>query len=472
MSKLYLMSFVLIIAFINQPLLESKKGLISFPGAEGFGAYATGGRGGAVVEVTNLQDDGTGSLRDALRQYSDQPLTVVFKVAGIIELKSNLRITRSNLTIAGQTAPGDGICLKGNSVIINGASGIKGKNNGNIIIRYLRSRPGNNSKSGSYGIDIENVSNVIIDHCSFSWANEECAAVYDVKNLTLQWCIISEGLHDAGHQKGKRAYGGVWGGQNVSFHHNLIANQKSRTIRFNGSRAHDTLALVDYRNNVIYNWGSENACYGGEVEINGGKSLINVINNYYLPGPATSFTPNFVKFNYNDKRAKGIGNWFISGNVMHNDRKSSINNKHAINLIELPSELTLNILKTESFEIDRYAKLKTQKAARALASVLKEVGAKLPRRDNVDFRIIKSVNQQLNGIKNTERSGIIDSPNEVGGWPKYNSKYQILDKDHDGMADSWEVKMKLNPRKSSDRNKKNSKGYTMLELYLNSIGSC
>ena len=257
------LSFILVVFIL---VVKAQSQTIAFPGAEGFGKNASGGRGGEVVKVTNLNDDGPGSFRDALNQFPEEPLTVVFSVGGIIELKSALVIRRSNLTIAGQTAPGDGICLKGHSFIVNGAG--KGGNRGNIIIRYIRSRPGGNLKTGLYGFDMENCHDVIIDHCSFSWANEECAAMYDTKNTSFQWCIVSEGLYDAGHQKGHRSYGGVWGGQYASYHHNLIAHQNSRAVRFNGSRAHDTIALVDYRNNVIYNWGNVNAAYGGDVKIN------------------------------------------------------------------------------------------------------------------------------------------------------------------------------------------------------------
>nr|MBP6432628.1 pectate lyase [Ferruginibacter sp.] len=182
---------------------------IAFPNAEGFGKFASGGRGGQVVAVTNLNDSGEGSFRNALEKFPNEPLTIIFKVSGIIELQSKIQIKRSNLTIAGQTAPGDGICLKNQSLILNGASA-KG-NHGNIIIRFIRSRPGGTDKKGLYGFDMENCHDVIIDHCSFSWANEECAAMYDTKNTTVQWCIVSEGLYNAGHMKGNRSYGGVWG---------------------------------------------------------------------------------------------------------------------------------------------------------------------------------------------------------------------------------------------------------------------
>jgi len=253
---------------------------LAFPGAEGFGKYATGGRGGKVVEVTNLNDAGAGSFRDAFNQYPNEPITIVFRVAGTIELQSALKVTRSNITVAGQTAPGDGICLKGHSFIMNGARAVSlGGNHGNVIIRFLRSRPGSTLSTGVYGFDMENCHDVIVDHSSFSWANEEVAAMYDTKNVTVQWSILTEGLYNAGHAKGVRSYVGVWGGQNASYHHNLITNAVSRTVRFNGARAHDTIALIDYRNNVIYNWGSSNAAYGGEVEITNGKSEVNIVNN-------------------------------------------------------------------------------------------------------------------------------------------------------------------------------------------------
>src|SRR5688572_17739835 len=156
---------------------------IAFAGAEGFGKYATGGRGGKVVAVTNLNDKGKGSFRDALEQYPGQPLTIIFRTSGIIELSSPLVIKRSDITIAGQTAPGDGICLKGHSLVLSGAG--KGGNKGNMIIRYIRSRPGGTLKTGLYGFNMENCHTVMIDHCSFSWANEECAAMYDTKNTTV-----------------------------------------------------------------------------------------------------------------------------------------------------------------------------------------------------------------------------------------------------------------------------------------------
>lgn len=379
---------------------------LAFPGAEGYGKYATGGRGGKVAGVTNLNDSGEGSFRNALESFPGEPLTVVFKVAGIIELKSPLIIRRSNVTIDGQTAPGDGICLKGNSFGINGAG--KGGNKGNIIIRYIRSRPGGNSPKGIYAFNMENCHDVIVDHCSFSWANEECAAMYDTKNTTVQWCIISEGLYNAGHAKGLRAYGGVWGGQYATYHHNLIANQNSRTVRFNGARAHDTAAIVDFYNNVIYNWGSANASYGGDVKIAGGVSQVNMVNNYYKPGPATSKD---LKFIHALHEAAGTGQWYLSGNNMFTNASLTNNNAAGIDLSKVPAGLRKNAVSTQSFQFTA----SPQTAQDALRDVLANAGANLPVRDATDKRVVKEVQTGKASAKN----GIIDSPEEVGGWDNY-----------------------------------------------------
>ncbi len=328
MKKL-LLSSILAMLFIAG--FAKSTPLIAFPGAEGFGKYAVGGRGGKVVAVTNLDDYKStdtpisGSLRWALDQYVSTdsvdrvytaagggdsivkkavtvytPLTIVFKVSGTIWLKEDLKVKRDSLTIAGQTAPGDGICIAGRSVLFNGATGGEmfywGPRRRELVVRYIRFRPGiprDNSGNPTnsfvtYGADMENYENVIFDHCSISWANEECLATYDTKNVTVQWCMITEGLECAYHPKGLRAYCGVWGGQYASYHHNLIAHNVSRTVRFNGSKSHDTIAVIDYRNNVIYNWGNSDAVYTDSIEIPGGRSEINMINNYYKKGPALS----------------------------------------------------------------------------------------------------------------------------------------------------------------------------------------
>ncbi|HEX6847857.1 MAG TPA: pectate lyase [Chitinophagaceae bacterium] len=457
MKILFIISLILLqIAVIAQQ--------IAFPGAEGFGKYATGGRGGKVVAVTNLNDNGEGSFRYALEQYPGEPLTVIFRVSGIIELESNIVIKRSNLTIAGQTAPGDGICLKNYSFIVNGASS-KG-NHGNIIIRFIRSRPGGTDSKGLYGFDMENCHDVIVDHCSFSWANEECAAMYDTKNVSVQWCIISEGLYNAGHMKGKRSYGGVWGGQYASYHHNLIAHLNTRAVRFNGARAHDTIALIDYRNNVIYNWGNANACYGGEVNIPGGVSQINIVNNYYKPGPAAPAELKFAHASFQKENSKGTGQWYLNGNIMEGGNALTKKNFRGLDLTEAGDPKSAEA--AEPFKVS--SPLPDQSAKDAYEVVLKFAGAVLPKRDEVDERII---NETKNGTAIGKgvfgKPGIIDLPVMVGGWPEYKSMAAPVDTDNDGMPDEWEKKKELNPSNPTDGNKIDKSGYTMLENYLNEL---
>lgn len=438
--------------------------MTAFPGAEGYGKFATGGRGGKVVAVTSLNDSGEGSFRWALEQFPGEPLTIVFRVGGLIELQSKIQIKRSNLTIAGQTAPGDGICFKNQSIILNGA-GIKG-NHGNIIIRYIRSRPGGTLKTGLYGFDMENCHDVIIDHCSFSWANEECAAMYDTKNTTVQWCIVSEGLYDAGHMKGKRSFGGVWGGQYASYHHNLFAHLNNRAIRFNGSRAHDTIALVDYRNNVVYNWANANACYGGEVNITGGVSQVNIINNYYKPGPAAPAERKFVHASCQPELSKGTGEWYVDGNIMEGDRFLSRHNKQGVDLKE--AGYPKNAITDIPFPVA--VALPEQTAAEAYKQVLLYAGACFPVRDAVDTRVVNETKTGTStGFGIFRKGGIIDNPLVVGGWPVYKTADAPADTDMDGMPDGWEIKNGLNPEDPEDRNKTDKDGYTMLELYLNRL---
>jgi hypothetical protein len=439
---------------------------VAFPNAEGFGKYATGGRGGQVVAVTNLKDEGKGSFRWALEQFPNEPLTIIFKVSGIIELQTKIQIKRSNLTIAGQTAPGDGICLTNQSLILNGASS-KG-NHGNIIIRFIRSRPGGTDKKGLYGFDMENCHDVIVDHCSFSWANEECAAMYDTKNISVQWSIVSEGLYEAGHMKGHRSYGGVWGGQYASFHHNLIAHQNSRAVRFNGARAHDTMAIIDYRNNVIYNWSNPNACYGGEVNIEGGVSQVNMVNNYYKPGPATPNELKFVQASYEKEKAKGTGQWFVDGNIMEGDKGLTKKNERGVDLSK--EGYPKNAIANNAFPIT--ASLPNQSAQDAYNEVLKYAGAYLPTRDAVDARVINETKAGTAiGKGSFGKPGIIDLPIAVGGLPVYKVGETWPDTDEDGMPDDWEIKNKLNPKDASDRNKLDKDGYTMLEKYLNELAA-
>lgn len=439
--------------------VEEGEKQISFPGADGYGKYTTGGRGGQVVEVTNLDDAGPGSFRDALSKFPTEPVTIVFKVSGIIELSSEIKISRSNLTIAGQTAPGDGICLKGHSFLINGGK--------NIIIRYIRSRPGSKNPEGVYAFGVENSENVMIDHCSFSWANEEIAAMYNVKWLTVQWSFVYEGLYNAGHAKGSRAYGGVWGGQYSSFHHNLVANLWSRAIQFSGAQIKDTNALIDYRNNVVYNWGKVNACNGGYVEINGGRSLTNMVNNYYKPGPATQ---NIQKFYttavYNAGFNYGYGRWHLSGNIMEGFADRTSNNWLGFNEESLPDAIKQASKSNTPFKMEE---METHTANEAYTLVLDKAGAILPKRDAADVRIVNEVrtNNPI-GKGSYNRAGIIDDVSAVGGWPVYNFSETYVDTDKDGMPDTWEDANGLNKNDPTDRNTVHASGYTMLEMYLNS----
>lgn len=438
---------------------------LAFPTAQGFGRFATGGRGGRVYAVTNLNDSGAGSFREAFNAYPGEPLTIVFKVGGIINLTSEIRVKRSDITIAGQTAPGGGICLKGHSFILNGArAASQGGNHGNVIIRYLRSRPGSTLSTGVYGYDMENCHDVIIDHCSFSWANEECAAMYDTKNVTVQWCIISEGLYNAGHAKGVRGYGGVWGGQNSSYHHNLIAHQNSRAIRFGGARAHDTVALVDYRNNVIYNSGGSGAAYGGEIEIAGGVSRINMVNNYYKPGPAAS-TLNFVHPSYN---AVGVGVWYITGNYMNGNSGKTADNWTGVNLGAIPAAQQAGTKSTVPFNLSGND-IASQTAQAAYSEVLLKAGANVPVRDAVDQRIVtETTNGTASVVGATSgKAGIIDLPSEVGGWPTYSAGTAPTDTDNDGMPDSWETSNGTNASVADNNADPDGDGYTNLEEYLN-----
>jgi len=283
---------------------------VAFPGADGYGKYTTGGRGGKIIEVTNLNDNGEGSLRSAINTSGAR--IIVFKISGRIALKSDLKITKGNLTIAGQTAPGDGICITGYSTIIDAD---------NIIIRYIRFRPGDElSLTGLTSFENDGLfgrerKNIIIDHCSMSWAIDEVSSFYDNTNFTLQWCLIGEGLYKSYHSKGNHSYGGIWGGMNASFHHNLIANNTSRTPRFCGARYHiatSNLEIVDFRNNVIFNWGF-NSAYGGE----GGHQ--NMVNNYFKSGPATSggVITRIVNPTYSsDPLVDSVSYWYLNGNIM------------------------------------------------------------------------------------------------------------------------------------------------------------
>ena len=424
------------------PAIPADSKALAFPGAEGFGRYTTGGRGGQVVYVTNLEDSGEGSLRKAIQKKG--PRIVVFAVSGTIALKEPLDINNGDITIAGQSAPGDGICISNYPVSVKAD---------NVIIRYMRFRMGNvtgqeaDALGGNRG-----QSNIIIDHCSMSWATDECASFYRNKQFTLQWSIISESLNESVHAKGDHGYGGIWGGEGASFHHNLIANHSSRTPRFSGSKStpNSPDELVDFRNNVIFNW-VHNSSYGGE------KGRYNMVNNYYKAGPATSSS----RKNRIVNPSQPYGQFYVSGNHVEGYPAISTDNwAGGVQADHVDSAKAVNPFKVTA--------IKEQSAAEAYELVLAHAGASY-KRDAVDARVVADVRsgKPTSGAK---KNGIIDSQQDVGGWPELKSLPAPEDQDQDGMPDAWERQHNLDPNNPADAAGYTlDKQYTNVEVYLNSL---
>jgi len=451
-KKYHLQIVILIILFIN---IKSFSQTLAFPGAEGYGRFATGGRGGAVYEVTTLEDNSNpGSLRYAINQKG--PRTIVFRVSGTIRLKSSLSIKNGNLTIAGQTAPGDGICIADYPLTIDAD---------NVIIRFLRIRLGDIYKLESDSFGGRNRKNIIVDHCSVSWSIDETASFYDNTNFTMQWCIISESLYNSYHSKGAHGYGGIWGGMGATFHHNLLAHHSSRNPRFNGSRYHrqPDKEIVDFVNNVIYNWGG-NSAYGGE------EGNQNVRLNYYKPGPATNsgVRKRIVNPTTDSGTNTSYGKFYVADNYVDEAPDATADN-WGIGVQGISNTIKQQIKVDQPFPI---ADVTTHSPQEAYELVLKYAGACYPKRDSVDLRIIEEVRTGTAKYGKTwggGGKGIIDSQSEVGGWPLLNTYNVPLDSDHDGMPDDWEIQHGLNPNNPDDRNIVNSDGYTNLEVYLNSL---
>lgn len=488
MKKSIIMALLLSGLCLTATAVFAEEKTPAFPGAEGFGRYVTGGRGGEVYHVTSLADDGSeGTLRWALAKGGTK--TIVFDVSGTIFLKSALNLTVGNVTIAGQTAPGDGICIADYPFSIQAK---------NVIIRYLRFRLGNNNVTltgadgwdGLGGMDQENI---IVDHCSVSWSIDECLSVYGVKNATVQWCISSQSLQDAGHTKGSHGYGGNWGGSGITYHHNLMAHHESRVPRLGPRYTTQLDERMDMRNNVFYNWAG-NGCYGGEA------MNVNIVNNYYKPGPGTAQisttkqkriaaiglrTNQYIE-NY-PAYAPTLHKWgtfFVDGNV--NSKYSDVTNDNWTNGIynQINNSDNDNLFtdeaKTEMRLVEPidFVSVTTHSAADAYARVLDYAGCSL-KRDAVDELIISDTRNGLATYTGSgNHKGIIDSQNDNrpadasedwSAWPTLVSTAAPADTDGDGMPDEWERANGLDLSDPKDGKAIGSDGYSNLERYLNSL---
>jgi hypothetical protein len=489
----------------------------AFPGAEGHGRYVTGGRGGVVKHVTNLNDSGPGSLRTAVSGSAKK--IVVFDVSGVIALKSDLKIG-ANTTIAGQTAPYPGITLRYRTVRPDAD---------NVIVRFIRVRRGQEKdvNDGADAIWTRENDGMIFDHCSFSWSIDEVASFYDNNNFTMQWCTAAESLNNAGHGKGAHGYGGIWGGKLASFHHNMIAHVTNRVPRFNGARyewdGYKSNAMydeykwanpvqaenVDFRNCVMYNWGNSNGCYGGP-----GGGQINIVNNYYKGGPAT---PDSKAQRVTEISVASSGNssghpdiygmtsrYYINGNTTETNSGTITENRdwNGVNydsgVFTIDGEKwsldTLNLYGDEvehkantdgemcvRIKMDQPApegQVTTHSAATAFDKVMSYCGASLYR-DDVDSRYMEEARTGTATYKGsvTNEDGLIDIVADVNGYTEDNfpseTRPEGFDTDQDGMPDEWEIANGLDPNNPDDANLytlDTEKGwYTNVEVYINSL---
>ena len=519
MKRLSIFNFqfsILIAAFCAicaEPAMAQFASAPAFPGAEGYGRYTTGGRGGKVIHVTRLDDyidnaeyseaktkddrkQYEGTLRYALSEKGSR--IVVFDVAGTIELKCPLRIKENDVTILGQTAPGDGICLKNYTIGINA---------NNVIIRYIRCRMGDEGKRywkgdeklanpafeddamNSYHKAGQECSNIIIDHCSLSWCVDECGTFYGNRDFTLQWCILSESLRMSVHDKGAHGYGGIWGGEQATFHHNLLADHDSRNPRFDHGYVNPMAGPVDYINNVVYNWGS-NSSYGGETFADAEAKKFNMVNNYYKAGPATKqntksrlLNPTAYCGNCNKAKPADVkpGQFYMKGNVAEGFPVVAKNN-YATAAIAFDKKSGVPPI-AKMYELFAhgeapfpaldgkfgYNTVSTQTAEKAFEKVLAHAGASY-KRDAVDERVTSEAKSGTYKYEGSHGStgGMIDTPSDVGGWPVLKGTAE-LDSDKDGIPDSWEKAHGLDPNADNAATfTLDKKGYyTDLEVYAN-----
>ena len=452
------MSIMALVATAQETLSDASPAKIpAFPGAEGYGSVATGGRGGKVIAVTNLNDSGPGSLRAAVEAKG--PRIVVFRVSGTIDLTRRLSISNPYITIAGQTAPGDGIAIKRYPLTIDADE---------VILRYLRLRLGDETGDDADALSSRYQKNIMVDHVSASWSVDETLSIYHCENVTVQWSLISESLYKSVHEKGAHGFGGIWGSNYSTHHHNLLAHHSSRNPRFASGAGH-----TDYRNNVIYNWG-HNSAYGGEKEQQGNPrfnfTTINMVANYYKPGPATDSGAVRRRIASPSSRdgASGFGQWYVAENYMHSDPKVTADN-WAGGVQPQGGDVHVEVLKLAAPW--KAMPIRQQTAEEAYLLVLRHAGASLPKRDPIDARIVEEVRTGTAKFGETYGGGgkgIIDSQNTVGGWSQLKSQAAPPDTDGDGMPDAWEKGHGLNPQDVADGAKdQDGDGYTNTEEYLN-----
>lgn len=408
-------TLILLLAFMAGLGLQAQP--LAFPGAEGFGKYTTGGRGGRVMIVTTLADRGPGSLREAVE--AEGPRIVVFEVDGDIHLETPLRINNDDITIAGQSAPGDGICLCDRPLVVNAS---------NVIVRYLRCRLGDKYEHDADAVSGGNYGqkNVILDHLSASWSIDECLSIYKTENLTVQWCLIASSLRNSKHTKGQHGFGGIWGGKNATFHHNLLAHHSSRNPRFSSVEGTEN---VDYRANVVYNWGYK-AAYGG-----GRNGRINFCQNYYKPGPGTKNPTRIL-----DVSDDGTSRYFVNGNFIEGQPAATADNRLAVGGGN-PHEAVVDQ------EFPRMPFKVESSPSALLKSVLRNVGCSRSR-DSFDRAVVSQVRK---GTAPWGDQGFVDTPEDCGGYPVLRHRTARPDLNRNGIPDALENR------------------YSDIEDYLNSL---
>jgi pectate lyase len=423
LSKLFFAGFCLLAFLAASSFAADLPSLPAFPGAEGFGAAATGGRGGAVYHVTNLNDSGPGSFRDSV---SKPGRTVVFDVGGVIKLASDVDVS-NNITIAGQTAPGDGICLYGNQVGFS--------NHNNIIVRYIRFRQGIGGQRGQCSIRVSSGSDMIFDHCSIQWGRWDCLGLtVGTHDLTLQYCMIGEGLDP-------QRFGALIDTvENVTISHNLWQSLHSRNPKCKGT--------IQYINNVVYNWGITGLVGGHSAA----DHQLDVINNYFIAGPSSN------------KQAVGFftptDHVFSSGNLVDLDKDGKLNGREVAEADYADHGQSPTFVKT-SWGNPRFP-VTVDSADEAYAKVIAAAGCSL-HRDSVDLRLIDEVKSL--GTKGK----IIDKESDAGGLGEIKGGTPAKDSAGDGIPDAWKAAHGMNPNDPADGNELDQSGYTMLEVYLNSL---